>query len=139
MTSSFEDQLAIQNLLYRYAHAADTRDVEAFAACFMNGKAWIIGPGFEMRDALEIIQSLVEKFEWTMHAVHNYAYEVVDDSAVGYTYCVATHVGTEHGQRIKMDWYIYYEDQLTKNNGGWVFVKRKLNVGLIDTTVLANQ
>ena len=71
MTPSMEDHIAIQNLLYRYADAADRRDAKRMNGCFANGQVRITGPGI-----------------------------VVDD-------------------------------------GEWVFVKRELDVGLHDVTVLA--
>ena len=58
------------------------------------------------------------------------------ERAHGHTYCVATHVRTENGSRSKVDMYIRYLDELIKENGEWVFVKRDLDVGLHDVAVL---
>lgn len=131
-----EDRLAIQDLLFRYARAADTRDVAAFAGCFRPGRVHITGPGFEVRDAQQNIDTLASMFEWTMHKVHNHEYTVRDAQAQGYCYCVATHVKREQGRRVKIDWHIRYEDELVRADGAWRFVRRHLDVGLIETLPL---
>lgn len=136
LNPSLGDSFAIQDLLFRYARAADTRDVAAFASCFRPGQVLITGPGFEVRDAQQNIDALTAMFEWTMHKVHNHEYTVEADQARGYCYCVATHVKREQGRRIKIDWHIRYEDELVRTNGAWHFAKRHLNVGLIETLPL---
>ncbi|HQZ03293.1 MAG TPA: nuclear transport factor 2 family protein [Thauera sp.] len=140
MTPSTEDHIAIQNLLYRYADAADRRDAARMNRCFANAQVRITGPGIVVDDGDKMIGMLAEMFDWTMHNVHNFAFEVDKDGgerAHGYTYCVATHVRTENGVRSKIDMYIRYLDELIKENGEWVFVKRELDVGLHDVAVLA--
>lgn len=141
MTPSVEDHIAIQNLLYRYADTADRRDGARFKRCFANGQVRITGPDIVVDDGDKMIKMLGEMFDWTMHKVHNFAFEVDKDEnggdrAHGYTYCVATHVKTEDGRRIKIDMYIRHLDELIKENGEWVFVKRELDVGLNDVRML---
>lgn len=90
-----------------------------------------------MDDANEIIRVLGERCDWTMHNVHNFAFEVEADRAHGYTYCVATHVKCENGRRTKLDMYIRYLDELSKKGDEWAFVRRELDIGLNDVVVLA--
>ena len=136
MMPTIEDRLAIQQLLYRYADAADRRDAAGFAACFADGAVRLTGPGFELTDAATVTGMLSDKYLWTMHNVHNFLHEVDGDRAHGYTYCVASHVKSEGGQRIKEDWYIRYEEDLVRQGDGWVFVRRELVPGAITTVVL---
>ena len=135
-TPTIEDQFAIQNLLYRYADASDRRDAASLIACFADGQTRITGPGIEVNDGNEMIQMLSEMFDWTMHNVHNFAFEVEDDRAHGYTYCVASHVKADSGSRTKSDMYIRYVDELIKKDSKWLFVKRELNIGLNDVSTL---
>jgi len=138
MLPTLEDRLAIRQLLYRYADAADRRDAVAFAACFAGGAVDISGPGFAMTDAAQVVATLAAKYVWTMHNVHNSLHEVQGDRAHGYTYCVASHVRAEpDGARVKEDWYIRYDDELIRQDGAWVFVRRQLAPGAITHTVLA--
>lgn len=137
MTPSVEDRLGIQDLLFRYARAADERDAATFAGCFDGGKVRITGPGFEVTDAADNMAILSSMFEWTMHKVHNHEYRVSGDTADGYCYCVATHVRREGEARIRIDWHIRYDDRLIRRDGAWCFVSRHLDVGLIDTAPLA--
>lgn len=132
-----DEQLAIQRLLYRYADAADRRDPLAFAACFADGAVHISGPGFEMKDGATVTATLAAKYEWTMHNVHNFLYDIDGDRARGYAYCVASHVKSEGGQRLKEDWYIRYDDELVRQGEGWVFVRRELVPGAITHVPLA--
>ena len=137
MTPSVEDRLGIQDLLFRYARAADERDAATFAGCFDGGKVRITGHGFEVTDAAENMAILSSMFDWTMHKVHNHQYHVSGDTAEGYCYCVATHVRREGEVRIRIDWHIRYDDRLIRRDGVWCFVARHLDVGLIDTAPLA--
>ncbi len=138
MLPTLEDRLAIQLLLYRYADAADRRDAAAFAACFAGSAVDISGPGFAMTNAEQVVGTLAAKYVWTMHNVHNSLHEVDGDRASGYTYCVASHVRAEpSGARVKEDWYIRYEDELLRQGGSWVFLRRRLVPGAITHVPLA--
>ncbi len=133
---SIEDRFAIQDLLFRYARAVDQRDAGELVACFSGGRVQISGPGFEILDAQQCVDGLSAAFEWTMHKVFNHEFHVDDATAKGYAYCVSTHVMNRKGQRSKLDWHIRYEDELVKVEGRWLFHKRHLNVGLIETLPL---
>lgn len=76
MTQSSQDQFEIQQLLYRYADAADRRDVEAYCACFLDRQVQVSGPGYELDDGHHLIGLLRERFDWTMHNVHNHLYRI---------------------------------------------------------------
>jgi hypothetical protein len=129
------DQLAIQQLVSRYAITADLRDVPGFASCFIDG-AVVSGPGFEMKDdlAASTVGFLAHLYDRTMHNVHNYAYTVNGDSATGITHCVASHIQKKDGVESKMDMYIRYHDELVRQAGQWRFSKRRLEV-ICTTTV----
>jgi hypothetical protein len=135
MRLKIEDRLEIQDLLYRYARCADERDVDGFASCFHQGRATIVGPGFQFDTAAAVIDSLRASFSWTMHKVHNHEFAVEGDRATGYTYCVASHV-RPGPPRIKLDWHIRYADELIRDADGWRFLKRTLHPGLIENVPL---
>ncbi|MCY1300272.1 SnoaL-like domain protein [compost metagenome] len=128
MPRHLQDQFEIQQLLYRYADAADRRDAEAYCGCFLDGQVILRGR-YELRDGREVVRLLGEMFEWTMHGVHNHIHQVDGDRASGFTYCVASHVSREAGRRSRLDMYIRYEDEMRRSDRGWVFVSRTLNVG----------
>lgn len=127
MPQHLQDQFEIQQLLYRYADAADRRDGEAYCACFCNGQVQISGPGYELDDGHQLIGLLRERFEWTMHNVHNHLYRIEGERAEGFTYCVASHLLSDQSQRLDM--YIRYEDVLQRSRDGWRFISRRLHVG----------
>ncbi len=132
------DQLAIQQLLSRYAVSVDAHDRAGYASCFTKDVV-ISGPGFEMRGDVTTptIDLLSTTYEATMHNVANYAYVISGDSAKGTSHCVASHIQKQGGQRTKMDMYIRYHDDLVKQDGEWKFSKRRLEV-ICTTTVPVN-
>ncbi|UVE17437.1 nuclear transport factor 2 family protein [Pseudomonas sp. LS44] len=131
MTTTLDDRLAIQDLLYRYARAADDKDTAAYRACFSSNGVAVHWADFVVTDGATIIDSL-SQYQWTMHKVFNHAFEVEGDRARGYTYCLATHVADEQGQRRKEDWHVRYDDELLRENGQWRFLRREVQVGLIE-------
>lgn len=128
-----EDQQAITRLLYRYARAVDTRNVEALAACFYQGRVTFIDTPVAVESAHHCVEILASMFDWTMHNVFNHLFEVEGDQATGVTYCVASHVKTEEGVSVKHDWYLQYHDTLVRAGDDWVFQSRRLQVDYIST------
>src|SRR5687768_12744718 len=96
------DQLAIQQLLSRYAISVDNRDRAAYASCFTEDVV-ISGPGFEMKGDVTTptIDMLSSMYEATMHNVNNYAYTIAGERATGIAYCVASHIQSKNGQKSK--------------------------------------
>jgi ketosteroid isomerase-like protein len=131
------DQLAIQQLISRYAISVDNRDLAAYASCFTEDVV-ISGPGFEMRGevAKPTIDLLSSTYEATMHNVHNYAYTVTGERASGVAHCVASHIKNEAGAKSKFDMYIRYHDELVKRGGQWFFSARRLEVVCTTTVAL---
>ena len=132
------EQFAIEQLLYKYGFDVDNRDAAAYADCF-TPDAVVSGPGFEMRNdvAGPTIDMLSSMYEATLHCVHNHTHTIQGDRATGVTYCVASHIQNQDGQRSKMDMYIRYHDELVKQDGRWRFSKRRLEV-VCTTTVPVN-
>jgi len=132
------EQFAIEQLLYKYAMTVDNRDLEGYASCF-TADVVISGPGFELSGdvASPTINMLASTYESTMHNVHNHRHQISGDRATGTTYCVASHIQNQGGERSKMDMYIRYHDELVKQNNEWRFSKRRLDV-ICTTTVPVN-
>ena len=131
MSDELLEQLAIQQVAYRYANAVDRRDAAALAQCFADEYRGI-GPGYEMRGkgaeiAQQITTTLDQMYVWTRHQVHNTDYTVSGDTATGTTNCVASHVEIKDGRHVKLDWYIKYTDKLVKQGGQWRFAERALH------------
>lgn len=137
MSSQLQDQFEIQQLLYRYAEAADSRNADAYCACFKDGQVQLTG-AYTLNDGHEVVRMLGQTFSWTMHNVHNHVHQIESDQARGYTYCVASHVTELNGQKSRLDMYIRYDDLLQRTAQGWVFVSRNLTVGSQHEVVLAS-
>lgn len=124
---SVEDHLAIERLIFQYAMAIDDLNPAAFAECFASN-AVLSGPSGNLPGVTaDIVARLWERlpYERTMHNVHNHMYTIQDRVATGMTYCVASHIQNKAGERYKLDQYIRYHDELIKQNGRWLFLKRR--------------
>ena len=128
------DRMGIEELVYQYANAADELDEQAFAACFAPG-AIIDSAGLVLEGDLAgtVMHFLKKQFVFTMHNVQNRRYKIDGTQATGTTYCLASHVEEKDGVATKLDWYIRYHDELVKQNGRWLFQKRRLEL-LFTTT-----
>jgi hypothetical protein len=59
------------------------------------------------------------------------------DTADGETYCVAMHMlPRDEGPRRRMDMGIRYQDNFVRQNGQWLFARRRLIVDWIENTDL---
>jgi hypothetical protein len=125
--SRTEDHLAIERLIFKYGMAIDNLDSVAFSDCFAR-EAVMLTPTGEMTDlsAEHVAQIMAQmSYERTLHNVHNHMYVIKENNATGMTYCVASHVGKKDGEWFKLDQYIRYQDELIKQDGRWLFLKRR--------------
>lgn len=126
---TLEDQLAIEQLIYRYQHAFDSGDDALFAECFAP-EAILTGVNLtwqgdfakRLRDMKEAGQSIPEDRKITVrHYMFNHFYEVNGEKATGMTYCWGSFASTSKFR----DMYIRYRDELVKHAGRWRFQKRE--------------
>jgi hypothetical protein len=131
------DYLEIEHLIYRYGAAIDNLDSAAMQSCFAANGALVIDPKTTLTGdfAAKLFENAHSKFACTMHNVQNHLYTIQQNTAQGWTYCIASHVDKRRSKYEKMDIYIRYDDQLAKNSEGrWQFIERRLHT-LFTTTV----
>lgn len=116
-----ESQLAIGQLAIRYAIAVDTRDIDAWVACFR--------PDVDMgrhgagREALRrYIDPMVRRFYRSVHLICGHRIELTgQDTATGAVYCRAEHEVAD--QWVVMA--ICYFDEYARVDGEWFFSRRR--------------
>lgn len=126
---SVEDHIAIERLMYRYAHCADHKDYAGFGDVFTTNAVFdYSGREVTPLDAIREMMLALEKYHTTQHRVQNVLYDVDGDSAEGETYCLASHLVDEDGASRKIDMAIIYRDQLTRTSGGWRIAHRRFDL-----------
>jgi hypothetical protein len=145
---TIQHRLAIRELAFRYARAADRRDYEAFREIFTpDGR--IIGylgdpetqePIYQMigHDVICQNMSALEQYETTFHFVGNQLVEIDGDAAKGETYCTAHHVYTEEGVRMSYTMFVRYQDRFARTDGVWQFSERCLLIDFTQRTPVAD-
>ena len=120
-----ESQLAIQQLAIRYALAVDSRDLDAWVACFRPDVD--MGRRGSGREVLrQYLDPMVRGFHRSVHQICGHRVEFAaddpaSDSATGSVYCRAEH---EVGER----WIVMairYLDDYARVDGEWFFSRRR--------------
>jgi len=88
------------------------------------------------REDLAPIFEDLNKYEVTTHFMGQSTIVIHGERATGETYCIAHHVSLSEGKRILFIASICYYDVLTKVEGKWLFVERKLIVDWTNTRPL---
>jgi len=143
-----EDRAEIENLQARYMFALDFGDLDTFVSTFTeDGTLDIIGmkwqgrenikeglggmmppAGEENPEAQEASEATEEKPLYRAtgrHNISNIVLKIDGDKAVGRAYWF--HMGNGNPDRkAALDSYGYYEDEMKKVNGQWLFSKRRI-------------
>ncbi len=131
-----EDEAAIRRLAALYARAVDRNEPETMAGLFA-ADAVLEGPGFVMRgrEELRAIPGMLQgMYNRTLHQVHQQTLRVDGDSAEAETYCTANHVTDKGGGAAEnLVWAMRYLDQLRREDGRWVFVRRRVVIDWTET------
>lgn len=129
MGSTREDEIALRELAYRYAHMIDRRDWTLLPRVFSED-ARLAGPGYAMSGHAELRGGLarIDQFSATMHCVMNQRAEFEGERATGEIYCVANHLYEKDGVPFKLDMGIRYEDRYVRTADGWRIAERILNL-----------
>ncbi|MFI5046203.1 MAG: nuclear transport factor 2 family protein [Acidimicrobiia bacterium] len=115
MPTTVEDRDEILQLLYRYNHAIDGGDAEAWADTFTDDAAFeAAGMAMSGRDALVAFASSVSGLR---HVVANPVIDVTGDAA-----SVRAYVFVYQGQALTVSGS--YEDEAVRTPEGWRFAKR---------------
>ena len=142
VSSYADDRSAIEDLQARYMFALDFGDADAYVATFTeDGVLDIIGQQWEGRENIRQIfesmpseapeegeESAAEEDQGPYpatgrHNITNIVIKVDGDTAVGRAYWF--HYGNTNPERTaQLDSYGYYEDDMVKVDGEWLFSKR---------------
>ncbi len=123
------DRAAIQDLLARYAHCVDRRDLEGVAACFTSDAEYrgSLGEG-TIQKALIALRDRMARYESTMHLLGNQLIEIDGDRARSETYAIAHHRLNNNGDRHNLAVGVRYEDDLVRRDGRWVICRRVVHM-----------
>jgi hypothetical protein len=116
-----------------YAIGADRRD-KALWRQVLAEECVIEGPGFiaQGRDAcLQSIDALGQMYRATRHEVQQQVVTIDGDSAIGETYCTASHLLPDRDAILV--WAIRYQDVWRRNSEGWRFIRRSLSLDWTET------
>ncbi|GAB5451370.1 MAG: hypothetical protein Hals2KO_16980 [Halioglobus sp.] len=125
MAISLEDHIAIERLMYRYAHCADHKDYSGFKEVF-TADAEFEFMGSTVAGIAAIIDMMhnLDQYRITQHLVSNVLYDVEGDSANGETYCHASHLLDSDGCELNIEMGIRYVDKLFRLPAGWRIQQR---------------
>jgi hypothetical protein len=118
------DRDEIHDIMMRYSHGVDQRDMEIVRSCFapdLKTVGWGPGEGFD-RDALIRFISGVGHFRETMHMMGNQLIEVDGDTASMDTFAQLTH--RLDGDPEKLLVSSHYVEKLSRRDGEWAITQR---------------
>lgn len=123
------DRAAIQDLLARYAHCVDRRDLESVAACFTPDATYrgSLGEG-TIQNALVALRDRMMRYESTMHLLGNQVIEIDGDRATCETYAIAHHRINNNGDRRTLTVGVRYQDQLVRQDSRWMICGRVVHM-----------
>ena len=119
------DRDAIHDIMMRYAHGVDQREMEIVRGCFapdLVTVGWGGGADSLDRDALIRFISGVGHFRETMHMMGNQLIEVDGDSASMDTFAQLTHRLDDDSDKLLVS--SRYVEKLTRRDGEWAITQR---------------
>jgi ketosteroid isomerase-like protein len=123
------DRAAIRDVLARYAHAVDRRDLAGVAACFTADAAYegSLGEG-SIEVALRALRERMAQYASTMHFLGNQLIELSGDTATSETYAIAYHQLQVGDGRRNMAVGVRYLDTLARTPSGWLICRREVKL-----------
>jgi hypothetical protein len=126
------DLLEITQLLFRYARAIDTRDLDLLDAIFTpDAHVHYNVPGgvaLPYREMKRWLGEVLPRHQVTQHAMSNPLVELDGDRATATTYLTAAHVQEgRDGRRHYILQHGVYLDSLARTEGGWRITQRRLD------------
>lgn len=114
------DRMAIREVLLRYAHAVDRRDLDMVRGCFMPDASYhgALGDG-SISDALVALRQRMERYDSTMHLIGNQFIELAGDEAKSETYTIAYHRLNGEDEPNVLTVAVRYLDELIRHDGQW--------------------
>lgn len=133
--AAVDERVALRTLVEAYAFAVDRRDCEGFVALFTADARLTIHDssgaptgGYAGRRALAELPRRLNRYDRTLHLVHNHEVAIDGDDASGEVYCTAHHVsgaGPDASDRVLT---ILYVDRYGREAGRWRFQSREVRV-----------
>jgi uncharacterized protein (TIGR02246 family) len=124
--NSVEDELALRNLMSRYADAVNRYDAAAWIATWAQDGVWnLLGTPVNGRDnILALWQQMMASFEFALMLPSSCLFAVDGDTANGHWYL---HEYTRDRQGNASTVLSRYLDTYTKQDGQWLFQSRQYN------------
>jgi hypothetical protein len=118
-------QRAISDVLQRYCRGIDRLDLELVRSCYWADATDSHG-GFQgSRDEFVAwVESLLARFESTLHFVGNSLIELAGDAAVAETYAIAFHRGRDATPSLNTVVGVRYVDRFERRGGEWRIARR---------------
>lgn len=116
-----EDRLAIRDLMARYCHAVDRRELDSLREIYAPGgvdhHTGFTGP---VEEYIEWLRGLLPRLDGTLHVLGNHLAEIRGDIAIAETYATAYHWGTPTDDPTKnFTTIVRYVDDLVRIDGRW--------------------
>ena len=126
--SDIADQVAVKDIMIRYATSCDARDMEAYGSCFTED-VLISGFGaedFHGRQAwVDYVTKALTRFSGTQHMLGNQVVQVNGDEATLQTSVQATHFLVDRpGTALTL--FATYYDKLIRKDGEWQIYDHRL-------------
>ena len=125
--SRLADELAIRNLVARYADAATRRDAKAWASLWAEDAEWLLlGNAARGRDEIvALLQSFLARLSFVVQIPGSGSVDVGDGCARG-RWTVTEHAKGADGAALRT--LGVYEDEYVRVAGEWRFQRRRLHV-----------
>lgn len=135
-------RVELRALVDAYAHCADQRDYDGFAALFVeDGELTGIQTGkkepfFRARGRTELTSVVHgnDGFPRTFHFVGTHHLAVDGQTASGIAYCTAHHLRAEGDDVESIVWLIRYHDNYVRTADSWRFSRREIELVWVDYT-----
>jgi 3-phenylpropionate/cinnamic acid dioxygenase small subunit len=123
MPATYEDREAIRDLTARYNLAADTRDLDAYAACFVDGGAFEM-VGLARLEGTEQLTGMIGALDFpTLHVTADAVVDVDGDTATQRCSFMLFARKPDENDLIVLT-TARYTDQLERTPDGWRFIER---------------
>jgi ketosteroid isomerase-like protein len=121
--NALEDELALRNLMGRYADAVNRRDADAWVATWATDGVWnLLGNPVSGRDnILALWQQMMASFEFALMLPSSCLFDVSGDNASGHWYL---HEYTRDLQGNASTVLSRYLDTYVRQGGQWLFQSR---------------
>jgi len=125
--SALEDELALRNLMSRYADAVNRRDAQAWAATWDEDATWnLLGSDVRGRDnILALWQQMMSGFEFAVMMPASCLFDIRGDQAGGHWYLHEYTRDLEGNGATVLSRYL---DSYRKWDGEWLFQSRNYSI-----------